>query len=394
MQKLKAFIPLGVKKRVKFLVYERVDFMPKRGENIRKRKDGRWEARILTSDGKHQSIYAKTYLEVKQKVKNNAEIKKQEIEEKQNNLEIIDTPFTILCGQWLKETEIKNKKSTTAKYSKTIQKHIMPYFQSTDITKDNVNSFILDKLNEEKLQEKTVYDIVTVLLQIIKYGENQGYIHNFRHDITRPTVTKKELEILTETEQERLVNSIRTNITHENIGILLSLYSGMRLGEICALQWGDIDIQAGTISITKAMQRIAVTDIQSDIKTIVIIDTPKSQKSIRTIPIPEFLKAELIRLSKHCTPETYVLTASENKYIEPRLYQYKFKKYLKQAGIRNINFHALRHTFATRAVEQNIDIKALSEILGHATVNFTLERYVHISFNFKKQNIEKLKVCY
>ncbi len=368
--------------------------VPKRGENIRKRKDGRWEARILKANGKYQYIYAKTYLEVKQKVKNNTEIKNQEIEEKQNSLDIINTSFIHICEQWLKETEIKNKKSTTAKYSRIIQNHIQPYFKSIDINRDNVNTFILKKLNEEKLQEKTVYDIVTVLLQIIKYGEKQGHIHNFKYDIARPTVIKKELEILTENEQERLVNIIRNDITHENIGILLSLYSGMRLGEICALQWGDIDIHSGTISITKAMQRIAVTEINSDIKTIVIIDTPKSQKSIRTIPIPEFLKDELTRLSKYCTPASYVLTANENKYIEPRLYQYKFKKYLKQAGIRNINFHALRHTFATRAVEQNIDIKALSEILGHATVSFTLERYVHISFNFKKQNIEKLKVCY
>lgn len=221
------------------------------------------------------------------------------------------------------------------------------------------------------------------------------YIQNFNYSISRPTVHKKELEILTEDEQKRLVNAIKSEITYENIGILLSLYSGLRIGEICALQWQDINLQAGTISVTKSMQRISVADTATTgIKTAVIVDTPKSQKSIRTIPIPNFLQSELKKLSKNCSPASYVLTGSENSYTEPRAYQYKFKKYLKQAGIRDINFHALRHTFATRAIEQNIDVKALSEILGHATVNFTLERYVHISFNFKKQNIEKLTVCY
>ena len=369
--------------------------MPKRGENIRKRKDGRWEARITTQNGKRKSTYAKSYCELKQKLKA-AEVSKAE--EKIENLEKVISDFQKITFsqvsiKWLNETEIKNKKSTIERYRKIIQKHLIPYFENISVNKESVNLFILKKLNQDKLQAKTVYDIVTVLMQIIKYAENQEYIQNFKYDIARPTVIKKELEILSKNEQEKLVNTVKSAVTPENIGILLSLYAGLRIGEICALQWQDIDLKTGTISVTKTMQRIPTQDKSKNTKTEIIIDTPKSQKSVRKIPIPEFLRTELKKLSKNRKPCEYILTSNE-RYIEPRSYQYKFKKYLKQAQIRDINFHALRHTFATRAVEQKMDIKALSEILGHATINFTLEQYVHISFDFKKQNIEKLIACY
>lgn len=368
--------------------------MPRRGENIRKRKDGRWEARILSADGKHRSVYAKSYADLKEKLKLSCEEQEETNTVKQVFQEVDNIPFEQLCNEWIEETQIKNKQSTVARYREIVKKHLLQYFKNTPVTRDSVNAFILYKTGQECLQEKTIYDIVTVLMQIIKYGEKRDLIHDFISDISRPTVHKKELEVLTKEEQEKLVSSIKAHVTYENIGILLSLYAGLRLGEICALQWQDIDVDRGTISVTKTMQRIQrKTECQHE-KTVVITDSPKSQNSIRTIPIPNFLREELKRLSNKCSPASYVLTAREDQYIEPRAYQYKFKKYLEKAEIRNINFHALRHTFATRAVEQNIDVKVLSEILGHATVNFTLDRYVHLSFSFKKQNMEKLNICY
>ncbi len=362
--------------------------MAKRGENIRKRKDGRWEARILTDTGKTKSIYAQSYSQLKEK------IRKPQTEPENQRENIL---FKELSNKWLKESEIKNKQSTCAIYRGIIQRHILPYFghmKANTIERNHINSFIAQKAFQGKLEVKTIHDITRVLMQIIKYGENLGYIHNFIYDITTPKLNRKELTVLTPTEQEKLVNLIKQDINCENIGILLSLYAGLRLGEICALQWGDIDLNLGIISVTKTMQRISATDKTVDTKTVIIIDTPKSQKSIRKIPIPYFLLTELKKLSKGCTDESYVLTSSKSRYTEPRTYQYKFKKYLKQSGIQDTNFHALRHTFATRAVEQNVDIKTLSEILGHSTVNFTLDRYVHPSFELKKQNMEKLVVCY
>ena len=362
--------------------------MAKRGENIRKRKDGRWEARILTDTGKPKSIYAHSYREVKEKMKKPPD--KAVTSFNKDNI-----TFKDICTEWLTENEIRNKKSTIAKYKSICKNHIYPYFEKikpTDIQTNHINAFIRYKTFSSNLETKTIHDIITLLMQIIRYAETKEYIPQIKSEILTPSIVKKDLDILTETEQKALVNSIKGNITGESIGILLSLFAGLRLGEICALKWSDIDLNTGTISVTKTMQRIEVENKST--KTEIIIDTPKSQKSVRKIPIPDFLLEELKRLSKNCTDEAYILTSSKYRYTEPRAYQYKFKKYLENANIRDINFHSLRHTFATRAIEQNVDVKTLSELLGHSTVNFTLDRYVHPSFSLKKQNIEKLAVCY
>lgn len=358
--------------------------MSKRGENIHKRKDGRWEARILTETGKYKSVYASSYHLVKEKAKQ-PQICKAE------NMSIKNISFEQMCKIWLKECELKNKQSTIARYNGIINKHLVPYFNNK-IDRNTINSFVKYKTFQCKLSAKTVQDITAVLIQILKYAERESIIEPINYDIIRPKIVKKELEVLTPSEQEVLINKIKQNINQDNIGILLSLYAGLRIGEICALQWKDIDLKNGIISITKTMQRISVSNQEH--KTQIIIDTPKSQKSVRTIPVPDFLLPELKRLSFCCSSNAFVLTGSEKRFIEPRSYQYKFKKILESSKIRNINFHALRHTFATRAVEQNIDIKTLSEILGHSTVGFTLDRYVHPSFELKKQSIEKLVACY
>lgn len=368
--------------------------MSKRGENIRKRKDGRWEARIKQIDGTLHSTYARSYNELKEKIRGMATPPKRTEDETQEHKNSQETPFCKVCNDWLKETAIKNKQSTVARYQFLIQKHLLPFFEQTKITNESATTFILYKLHHEKLSSKTVYDMVTVLIQIIKYAQTRGFLQPFGDDIIRPKVTRTQFQILTVQEQERLVKSMKDDITHENIGVFLALFCGMRLGEICALQVQDIKTMLKSISVTKSMQRVAVTDETSDRKTAVIIDTPKSQKSVRDIPIPDFLIPDLERLTKNCPADAFVLTGTPDRFIEPRLYQYKFKKYLEKANVRNVNFHALRHTFATRAVEQNMDIKALSEILGHEKVSFTLERYVQLSFAFKKENMEKLKVCY
>ncbi len=363
--------------------------MAKRGENIRKRKDGRWEGRFIeaySSNGKavYHSIYGRTYAEVKEKLSLN------------KNLCIQNTGNKIsmeqLFREWLyiKESSIKASSEVTYRYF--IDKHFIPYFKNIKtsyLTSELVQDFIS---KNSLLSPKTMCDMISLLIQIIKYGQSKKYINYFDFDfIVYPKTPKNELHVLKNSEFIKLVNYVQRNFETEKTGVLLSLFMGIRLGEICALQWEDVNFSDETIHIGKTMQRLKSLEKNTKTKTQIVIDTPKSQKSVRDIPIPSFL-LELLKEYK-TSGKSYVLTCTA-EYIEPRSYQKKFKSYLEQAGIPDINFHALRHTFATRAIEQGCDIKSLSEILGHSSVKFTMERYVHPSNEHKKMNLEKLAVFY
>ena len=186
---------------------------------------------------------------------------------------------------------------------------------------------------------------------------------------------------------KKLSDYLRNNLNLYNLGILVCLYTGFRIGEICALKWGNVSFQEKVIYVHQTMQRLQCSE-SGESKTQIIISNPKSNSSVRKIPIPD----ELFNLIDQYTfPENaYFLTGTSKQYVEPRNMQNKFKKAIKECGIENANFHALRHTFATRCVELGFDIKSLSEILGHSSVNITLNRYVHPSMELKQQNMNKL----
>lgn len=165
----------------------------------------------------------------------------------------------------------------------------------------------------------------------------------------------------------------------------MALYTGIRIGELCGLKWEDVDNDS--IKIKRTVQRLK-SDTKN--KTMVCVGSPKTSTSIRTIPIPSFFK-KTVSSFKEISTEEYVLGTSKLPLIEPRVLQWKFKKYLVEANIENANFHSLRHTFATRSVECGFDAKSLSEILGHANVQTTLNKYVHSSFQLKAENMNKLE---
>lgn len=304
------------------------------------------------------------------------------------------TEFDELCKEWLEQSRIKNKESTLARYRTVISKHILTYFNNlAKLNNSDINAFVEILVFEKHLSPKTVSDITAVLMQIIKFGEAKGVVRKSNYSISKPSLKRKELNVLSVSEQEGLIKCVKEDVTNENIGILLSLFAGLRIGEICALRKKDIDLSNGIISISKTMQRIHNNENKGG-KTKIITDTPKTQRSVRQIPLPDFLIEEIEKITVKSSEDAYLLTGREDKFIEPRSYQNIFKKYLKKAGLKDVNFHTLRHTFATRAIEEGVDVKALSEILGHSSVSFTMERYVHPSLSVKRSHMERLAIFY
>lgn len=375
--------------------------MARRGENIHKRKDGRWEARYIMNyslDGKakYKSVYGATYTEVKEKLKQQQNLPKQRP---------AGSVFTYgqLCEEWLENTRMQIKASTYAKYYDLVHRHILPQLSSCRLsffTVELVNQFAREKYESGRLDgkgglsAKTIHDLTSIIIQIIRYGERSKKFSGFDYEgLILPKIPDRELPVLRKEDQSKLEAYIRQHSNLETFGVFLVLYTGLRIGELCALTWRDIDTQQGILHIHNTLQRIKNTDPGSPFKTRIIIDQPKSKKSIRDIPIPEDLLKQLKKLESKYPSHAFFLTGKVKKSMEPRVYEKKFKRFLQEANIEPINFHALRHTFATRADEKNFDIKCLSEVLGHASVKFTLERYVHTSAELKKEGMEKLTAC-
>jgi len=187
----------------------------------------------------------------------------------------------------------------------------------------------------------------------------------------------------------RFVSFLLEDTDEYKLGVLLALLTGMRIGEVCALKCGNVSLSEGLIRVNSTMQRLKALDGEADGKTRIVISDPKSDSSSRIIPLTEY--ALKICSAHVCdNPKAFLLTGEENRYIEPRTLQYRMKRYTEACGIEGVHFHTLRHTFATRCVEVDFEIKSLSEILGHSNPRITLERYVHSSLELKRNNMKKL----
>ena len=165
------------------------------------------------------------------------------------------------------------------------------------------------------------------------------------------------------------------------------MYSGLRIGELCALTWEDVDFENGVVRVEKTLQRVPMRSENN--KTSVVITSPKSKTSVREIPIPAFVM-DILKRSRH-SDNCYILSGT-NRPVEPRTMQNRFKAVLKECGIRSANFHLLRHTYATVCIESGFDAKTVSELLGHSNVNITLNRYVHSSMEMKKKCVDGLNL--
>ncbi len=368
--------------------------MSKKGENIYKRKDNRWEARYIRErapDGsaKYGYCYGKSYREAKEKLtRARAELLLNTgIKEKENVKRL-----AVCCDEWLRLNSIKIKEATLVKYFTVLERHIKPVLgecSAKELTSSAVEDFTHHLLRNEGLAAKTVRDILAVLRSVLKYCAREQGTDLSRIEVCYPRMVKKELRVLTPTEQRRLVNYLLTDTDSCKFATLLALLTGMRLGEVCALRAGDISLAERVVRVASTVQRIRNFGEGASSKTKLVLTDPKSRSSARIIPLSDFA-VELCRKFVPSEPSAFVITGSPIFPFEPRSLQYKMAVYCEACELEGVHFHTLRHTFATRCAESGFEIKALSEILGHSSPQLTLERYVHPSLELKRSSMNRL----
>lgn len=376
--------------------------MPKQGKNIYLRKDGRWEGRFIKSRiaGKthYGYVFGKTYEEAEQKLKaaSSKDIISKDIVSKETvSIYSQESPFSGFAKEWLLLRAPQLKASSVAKYTNLLNLYLLPAFGSRQITgilRSDIIRWSQELLTNggakaEGLAPKTVNSILSLMRNILEFAAREKNIQTADIKDISVKQPQKPARILSRAEQQRLSSYLQEHLTPCNMGILLCLYTGLRIGEICALTWADIHIEEQCLYIHQTMQRIQMKE-SSEKKTVVVILPPKSACSIRRIPVPDEISQLLRPLRKQ--DNAYLLTGMVHSYMEPRNMENRFKAIIRECNINDINFHALRHTFATRCVELGFDVKSLSEILGHASVNITMNRYVHPSMELKQKNMNLL----
>ena len=368
--------------------------MPRRGENIYKRKDGRWEGRILTPDGKYRYAYAKTYKEVKAKKQS---LQKQAVCKMPSTPDIMQNA-AVLFDNWLEGDLIKKvKPSTYDSYYRCLKKYVIPFFEETGnekLSAQKADAFVNYITSKSDLSEAYKRKLLSIFKTAIKkIMQDSQECDSLLKTVRLPGKADANVQAFTVREQRQIEKAILSDKNKTSLGILLCFYTGLRLGEVCALKWGDIDFDAGTMLVERTISRIKSFE-ENDSKTKLSIGNPKSRKSVRKIPVPGFLLDIAQQLNGPFMNDSFYVLSSAAIPIEPRTYQKLFKRILAIAGVKDRKFHAIRHTFATRALELGVDIKTLSEILGHANVSTTLNIYAHSLFEQKKNAIERLNKMY
>lgn len=290
---------------------------------------------------------------------------------------------------WKSDKQRYVKQSTYAAYVLILENHILPSFgECRALSEQLVQDFVLQKLNSG-LSIKTVKDLLVVLKMVMKFGVKNKWTDYCEWDIKYPTTeSHKDIEVLTVEHHKKILDFIQQNFTFRNLGIYISLTTGLRIGEICGLKWEDIDIASGTISVKRTIERIYIAEGNHKC-TKLIINTPKTKNALRDIPITKELLTMIKPLKRVMNDNFYVLTNDE-KPTEPRTYRNYYHRLMKRLNIPRLKYHGLRHSFATRCIESNCDYKTVSVLLGHSNITTTLNLYVHPNMEQKKRCIAKM----
>lgn len=366
--------------------------MPRRGKNIYKRKDGRWEGRCQKerSDGKrgYHSIYGKSYKEVAIAM---AEYEAaQPKREFPNKLTVWDAIL-----EWLSDHKCQWKESTYSCYVYVAQKQIQEMWKNKKIslvTQEMYSSYFVELRNKNGLSYNYLHLVHVILNQAISYASQKRGMQSvsFQFPIQKNSLKKTPaLDILSEANLKKMKKYLKIHAGEKDgtcLALLTCCSMGLRVGEVCALCWEDIDLDKGIIHIHHTMQRISSQKIGKK-KTKVIIAQPKSSSSYRDIPIPPFLW----ELLKKYQGEGYLVKGKRKHFAEPRTLQYRFATILKQCNIPLFNIHKLRHFFATSCISQGFDLRTVSELLGHSNVSITLAVYVHSDMERKRKLMEEFQ---
>ena len=375
-------------------IQRRLETMAK-GENIYKRKDGRWEGRYKKGYDENKKIkygycYGHSYRETKEKLNRvKAEFYLNPTTALSHESE---KSFSAYCIQWLKINENRLKSSTLTKYETMLKNHIIPSvgnYQISHINSNVISDFSNELLQKKHLSAKTTQDILTFIHEIIVYIQSDAKNNFPSIMIAYPAIEQEELRILSNEEQQYFMEFLLRDMDIYKFSVLLALWTGLRIGEICGLQWKYISTDNNLLSVRNTVLRVKNRDSFSSQKTTLQLGSPKTKSSVRTIPFTDSL-SQLFQRFQTNDPDTFVVSGSR-QMVDPRKLQRRLKKYTTYLGLEDVHFHTLRHTFATRCIELGCDVKTLSKILGHSSISTTMNRYVHPSIDLKRENIKKLE---
>ena len=367
--------------------------MARRGENIRKRKDGRWEGRYIKGRKPDRSaiwgyVYAHTYADVKRELA----IRKSEIQS--HALSKSNITFQELSQDWEGSIFLGVKASTAAHYHYTLQHYILPvlgHYRVYELDEATLERSLLEIIapktqTHKPLGHTMARECLVLVRRLCRYAAHLHLMRPVEIDLKLPKPTTSSATPLNKTEQKQVQQYVLAAPTTRKVGMLVMLQMGLRIGEVCGLQWGDFDLTAGTLSVNRTVKRIYVEAK----RTKVVALTPKTQSSARKLPIPQTLLNVLKQLYKGQTGNTWFLSDSIDKPVEPRCYRKSLKGYLKHAKVSEVHPHMLRHTFATTCLQAGCNVKTLSELLGHASSDVTLKRYVHTCWEWKQAEINRI----
>lgn len=367
--------------------------MARRGENIRKRKDGRWEGRYIkarkpNNDAIWGYIYGHTYAEVKKAVI----IRKAAV--RAYTLSQENPTFQELSQNWESSISLGVKASTATHYHYTLQHYILPvlgHYRVQEVTEAIVERSLLQIISPQdqchkSLAHSTARECLVLVRRICRYAAHLRLMRSMEIQIKLPRPSIKPASVLNNVEQNRIKCYIMTSPTPRKLGMLLMMQMGLRIGEVCGLQWKDFDLDSSVLSVRRTVKRIYVEKGM----TKVVIQSPKTQSSMRQIPIPHGILQVLKQLCAECCTDAWFLSGNSKKPVEPRCYRKSLHCYMRKANVPQVHPHALRHTFATTCLQAGCNIKTLSEFLGHSSSDVTMKHYVHTCWEWKRSEIDRI----